>query len=75
LQKKHYISPIAKRVKQQQDGTTGNEDVLLEKIARLEKQLAHQGAESRVTGYLNQCARKQLNISIRKKPITPQFRK
>ena len=44
---------MAKKVKQQQDCTTGNEAVLLEKIAALEKQLAHQGAESRGTGYLN----------------------
>ena len=53
LQKKYYISPMAKKVKQQQDGTNGNAAVLLEKIAALEKQFAHQGAESRGTGYLN----------------------
>jgi len=44
---------MAKKVKQQHYGTTGNEAVLLERIATLEKQLAHQGAESRSTGYLN----------------------
>jgi len=75
LQLKHYISPMAKKAKKQQEGTSENEATLLQKIAALEKQLAHQELRAEVLDTLINVAEKQLNISIRKKPGTPQSRK
>jgi transposase-like protein len=75
LQHKHYISPMAKKAKQEQEGTSANEAALLQKIAALEKQLAHQELRAEVLDTLINVAEKQLNISIRKKPGTPQSRK
>jgi transposase-like protein len=75
LQQKHYISPMAKKAKQQPGGTTDNEAALLQKIAALEKQLAHQELRAEVLDTLINVAEKQLNISIRKKLGTPQSRK
>jgi transposase-like protein len=45
---------------------------LLQKIAALEKQLAHQELRAEVLDTLINVAEKQLNISIRKKPGTQQ---
>jgi transposase-like protein len=75
LQQKHYISPMAKKSKNEQAVTSGNEAALLQKIAALEKQLAHQELRAEVLDTLINVAEKQLNISIRKKPGTPQSRK
>jgi transposase-like protein len=75
LQQKHYISPMAKKAKKEQQGTTENEAVLLQKIASLEKQLAHQELRAEVLDTLINVAEKQLNISIRKKPGTQQSSK
>jgi transposase-like protein len=72
LQQKHYISPMAKKTQQQ---TTENEAALLQKIAALEKQLAHQELRAEVLDTLINVAEKQLNISIRKKPGTQQSKK
>ena len=75
LQQKHYISPMAKKAKEQQQGVSENETALLQKIAALEKQLAHQELRAEVLDTLINVAEKQLNISIRKKPGTQQSRK
>ncbi len=75
LQQKHYISPMAKRAKKEQQGTSENEAALLQKIASLEKQLAHQELRAEVLDTLINVAEKQLSISIRKKPGTQQSRK
>jgi transposase-like protein len=72
LQQKHYISPMAKKAKKEQGGTSENEAALLQKIASLEKQLAHQELRAEVLDTLINVAEKQLNISIRKKPGTQQ---
>jgi transposase-like protein len=72
LQHKHYISPMAKK---EQQGTTENEAALLQKIAALEKQLAHQELRAEVLDTLINVAEKQLNIAIRKKPGTQQSSK
>ena len=66
---------MAKKAKQQQQGVSENETALLQKIAALEKQLAHQELRAEVLDTLINVAEKQLNISIRKKPGTQQSRK
>ena len=48
LQQKHYISPMEQKEKNKQAGITENEAALLEKIATLEKQLAHQELRAEV---------------------------
>jgi transposase-like protein len=75
LQQKHYINPMAKKAKEDQAATSENEAALLQKIAVLEKQLAHQELRAEVLDTLINVAEKQLNISIRKKPGTQQSRK
>jgi len=75
LQHKHYISPMAKKAKKEQQGATENEAALLQKIASLEKQLAHQELRAEVLDTLINVAEKQLDISIRKKPGTQQSSK
>ena len=75
LQLKHYINPMAKKAKEDQSATSENEAALLQKIAALEKQLAHQELRAEVLDTLINVAEKQLNISIRKKPGTQQSRK
>ena len=58
--------------------TTNNqqtEQALLQKIAVLEKQLAHQELRAEVLDTLINVAEKQLNISIRKKSGTQQSKK
>ncbi|RYD76041.1 MAG: hypothetical protein EOP53_15445 [Sphingobacteriales bacterium] len=52
-----------------------SKDELLQKIATLEKQLAHQELRAEVLDTLINVAEKQLNISIRKKSGTQQSRK
>ncbi len=71
LQQKHYINPMERKHKNKQLGSVGREVELLEKIASLEKQLAHQELKAEVLDTLINVAEKQLNISIRKKPGTP----
>ena len=75
LQQKHYINPMDQKAKKQQAGSSENEAALLQKIASLEKQLAHQELRAEVLDTLINVAEKQLNISIRKKPGTQQSRK
>jgi transposase-like protein len=75
LQQKHYISHMAKKAKQEQSGTSENQAALLQKIAALEKQLAHQELKAEVLDTLINVAEKQLNITIRKKAGTQQSRK
>ena len=75
LQQKHYINPMDQKAKKQQSGTSENEAALLQKIASLEKQLAHQELRAEVLDTLINVAEKQLNISIRKKPGTQQSKK
>ena len=75
LQQKHYISPMEQKAKKEQAGTSEKEAELLQKIASLEKQLAHQELRAEVLDTLINVAEKQLNISIRKKPGTQQSRK
>ncbi len=72
LQQKHYINPMERKEKNKQDGTSQKEQELLQKIASLEKQLAHQELRAEVLDTLINVAEKQLNISIRKKPGTQQ---
>ena len=75
LQQKHHINPMDQKAKKQQAGAAENEAALLQKIASLEKQLAHQELRAEVLDTLINVAEKQLNISIRKKPGTQQSRK
>ena len=72
LQQKHYLDPMEKGEKNNQDGTTEKEQELLKRIAFLEKQLQHQELRAEVLDTLINVAEKQLNISIRKKPGTQQ---
>ena len=51
------------------------QEALLQKIAALEKQLAHQELRAEVLDTLINVAEKQLNIAIRKKPGTQQPKK
>lgn len=51
------------------------QEALLQKIAMLEKQLAHQELKVVVLDTLINVAEKQLNITIRKKPGTQQSKK
>ncbi len=48
LQQKHYINPMAKKAQQEQPATSEKEAELLQKIAVLEKQLAHQELRAEV---------------------------
>ncbi len=75
LQQKHYINPMERKQKNRPDGSAEREADLLEKIASLEKQLAHQELKAEVLDTLINVAEKQLNISIRKKPGTQQSSK
>ena len=75
LQQKHHINPMAKKTKKGEQASTENEEALLQKIAALEKQLAHQELKVVVLDTLITVAEKQLNISIRKKPGTQQSKK
>ena len=75
LQQKHYINPMAQKNKKSESASCDNEAALLQKIAALEKQLAHQELKVLVLDTLINVAEKQLNISIRKKPGTQQPKK
>jgi transposase-like protein len=75
LQQKHYLDPMAKSKQKNEAGSSPTEAALLQKIASLEKQLAHQELRAEVLDTLINVAEKQLNISIRKKPGTQQSRK
>ena len=75
LQQKHYINPMERKQKNNQEQGTEKEQELLAKIALLEKQLAHQQLKSEVLDTLINVAEKQLNICIRKKPGTQQSSK
>ena len=75
LQRKHYVNPMAQKAKKEQEAVSGNEAALLQKIAVLEKQLAHQELKAEVLNTLINVAEKQLNIPIRKKPGTQQSKK
>ena len=75
LQQKHYVNPMAKKAKEYQAATSENQAALLQKIAVLQKQLAHQELRAEVLDTLINVAEKQLNISIRKKPGTQQSEK
>jgi transposase-like protein len=75
LQQKHYLDPMAKSNQKNQGGSSPTEAVLLQKIASLEKQLAHQELRAEVLDTLINVAEKQLNITIRKKSGTQQSRK
>lgn len=72
LQQKHYLDPMKRKQQKEQQGSTENEAALLQKIAALEKQLAHQELRAEVLDTLINVAEKQLHISIRKKPGTQQ---
>jgi transposase-like protein len=75
LQQKHYIDPMEKKKKNKDREVSQTEAELLQKIAFLEKQLAHQELKAEVLDTLINVAEKQLNISIRKKPGTQQSSK
>ncbi len=75
LQQKHYLDPMAKSKQKNEADSSPTEAALLQKIASLEKQLAHQELRAEVLDTLINVAEKQLNISIRKKPGTQQSRK
>jgi transposase-like protein len=75
LQQKHYIHPMEKKKKNKDREVSQTEAELLQKIAFLEKQLAHQELRAEVLDTLINVAEKQLNISIRKKPGTQQSSK
>ena len=75
LQHKHYINPMAQKNKKSEQPSSANEAALLQKIAVLEKQLAHQELRAEVLDTLINVAEKQLNVSIRKKPGTQQSKK
>ena len=75
LQQKHFINPMERKQKNNQEQGTEKEQELLAKIASLEKQLAHQQLKSEVLDTLINVAEKQFNISIRKKPGTQQSSK
>ncbi|CAN5747179.1 hypothetical protein BH11BAC4_BH11BAC4_01770 [soil metagenome] len=66
---------MAQKNKKSESAFSENEAALLQKIATLEKQLAHQELKVVVLDTLINVAEKQLNISIRKKPGTQQSKK
>ena len=66
---------MERKQKNRPDGSAEREVDLLEKIASLEKQLAHQELKAEVLDTLINVAERQLNISIRKKPGTQQSSK
>jgi len=75
LQQKHYLNLMERDEKKKQEGASENQAALLQKIATLEKQLAHQELRAEVLDTLINVAEKELNISIRKKPGTQQSSK
>ena len=75
LQQKHYFHPMEKKKKNKDREVSQTEAELLQKIAALEKQLAHEKLRAEVLDTLINVAEKQLNISIRKKPGTQQSSK
>ena len=75
LQQKHYLNPMERNQKNKLEGSSEKEQELLQKIASLEKQLAHQELRAEVLDTLINVAEKQLNITIRKKPGTQQSSK
>ena len=72
LQQKHYLTPMDRKEKNKLAGSNEEKQELLQKIASLEKQLAHQQLRAEVLDTLINVAEKQLSISIRKKPGTQQ---
>jgi transposase-like protein len=72
LQQKHYLNPMAKTKQKKEAATSSTQAALLQKIASLEKQLAHQELRAEVLDTLITVAEKQLNIAIRKKHGTQQ---
>jgi transposase-like protein len=75
LQQKHYLDPMAISKQKNETVSSPTQADLLQKIAALEKQLAHQELRAEVLDTLINVAEKQLNISIRKKPGTQQSSK
>ncbi len=75
LQQKHYLDPMAKSKQKTNATTTSSQEDLLQKIAALERQLAHQELRAEVLDTLINVAEKQLNINIRKKSGTQQSSK
>jgi transposase-like protein len=72
LQQKHYLNHMAKSKQKTQNAAAQTEAELLQKIASLQKQLAHQELRAEVLDTLINVAEKQLNITIRKKHGTQQ---
>lgn len=74
-QQSYSTSSMNSSPKKTADKDQQTNDELLQKIATLEKQLAHQELRAEVLDTLINVAEKQLNISIRKKSGTQQSRK
>ena len=73
-QQSYSTSSMNSSPKKSTNQAQSNEE-LLQKIATLQKQLAHQELKVVVLDTLIDVAEKQLNISIRKKPGTQQSKK
>jgi len=74
-QNQQSYSKMNSSPKKNDDDVSLSNDALLQKIAALEKQLAHQELRAEVLDTLINVAEKKLNISIRKKPGTQQSKK
>lgn len=74
-QQSYSTSSMNSSPKKTADKDQQTNDELLQRIATLEKQLAHQELRAEVLDTLINVAEKQLNISIRKKSGTQQSRK
>lgn len=74
-QHKYSNSSMNSSPKKSTNSNEQSTEDLLQKIAALEKQLAHQELRAEVLDTLINVAEKQLNISIRKKPGTQQSKK
>ena len=74
-QQSYSTSSMNSSPKKKVDAPEQTNEALLQKIASLEKQLAHQELKVVVLDTLIDVAEKQLNINIRKKPGTQQSKK
>jgi transposase-like protein len=74
-QQSYSTSSMNSSPKKQVDAPEQTNEALLQKIASLEKQLAHQELKVVVLDTLIDVVEKQLNINIRKKPGTQQSKK
>ncbi len=74
-QQKHYLSAMNSNTRKFPEDVPKNQELLQQKIALLEKQLAWEKLRADALDTMISIAEKQLNVSIRKKPGAQQSQK